>query len=197
MRQPLLMRGNSSISEPSRRACITDEPQPEGWNQPSTRGTTSVWKERERRTGGASGSAAASVGLAAVVRLGAAGAQLASFCLCHSAGSVPVSVPYRRVGLRCGDWAFDDISLAVGFSARLVGMRRKDIDAVLLPVRSIHTWGMRQPIRVIGIDASGVVIATAVVGPRSVVRWKVARWILELPEGVPPPPIGHACTVLA
>ena len=108
-----------------------------------------------------------------------------------------MSVPYRRVGFRCGGWAIDDIRLAVGFRARLVGVRRKDIDTMLLPVRSIHTWGMRQPIRVIGIDASGVVIATAVVGPRSVVRWTAARWILEVPEEVPPPPIGHACTVLA
>ena len=108
-----------------------------------------------------------------------------------------MSVPYRRVDLRCRGWAVDDVRLAVGFRARLVGMRRKDIDTVLLPVRSVHTWGMRDAIRVIAIDAAGVVIGTAIVGPRSVVRWKGARWILEVPDGIPPPPIGHVFTVLA
>ncbi len=108
-----------------------------------------------------------------------------------------MSVPYRRVGLRCGTWTVDDVELAFGFRERLSGMRRKDIDTVLLPVRSIHTWGMREPIRVVAIDASGIVIATVIVSPRSVVRWTTARWILEVPEWVPPPPIGHVCTVLA
>ena len=108
-----------------------------------------------------------------------------------------MSVPYRRVGLRCRDWSVDDVRVAVGFLARLVGLRRADLDAVLLPVGSIHTWGLRRPIRVIVIDASGVVIASAIVGPRSVVRWRAARWILEAPVSLPSPPIGHACTVLA
>jgi hypothetical protein len=108
-----------------------------------------------------------------------------------------VSAPYRRVGLRCGDWVVDDVALAVGFRERLAGMLRKDIDTVLLPVRSIHTWGMQEPIRAVAVDRSGIVIATVIVGPRSVVRWRDARWILEVPPGVPPPPIGHVCTVLA
>ena len=72
-------------------------------------------------------SAAAGVRLAAVVRLRAASAELASFCLCHSAGSVPVRKPYRRVHLRAADWSLDDVPIALTFRARLRGLAARPL----------------------------------------------------------------------
>jgi uncharacterized membrane protein (UPF0127 family) len=56
---------------------------------------------------------------------------------------------------------------------------------LITPCRGVHTWGMRFPIDIIALDASGVVVdAVASLGPwRIRLPRKGGDRVLELPEG--------------
>jgi hypothetical protein len=63
---------------------------------------------------------------------------------------------------------------------------------LLLHTRSIHGWGLVLPLRWIGLDGIGRVTATGVLRPRRVVRApQPTCWMAEVPDRVPPPPIGE------
>ena len=136
------------------------------------------------------GSAAPSVGLAAVVRLGAASAELTSFCLCHSATSVPAEMTYQRLNLCWEPGGVTGVDVAIDFSGRLLGMRRGPTKSVLLWTASIHTFGLAEPIRVVRLSDEGVVEALDVVPRRRIHRRGGSGWILEMPVSVDPPERG-------
>ena len=144
---------------------------------------------RERRRNGWRVSAAASVGLAAVVRLRAASAQLASFCLCHSRARVPTGAPYRRVDLTTGGWSLCDVAIAGTHRERRRGLRGASSGALLIRARSIHTFGCPSGIDVVELDRTGVVEQVRSVGPRSVVVTGSAM-VLEIVGGGATPEVG-------
>jgi len=142
------------------------------------------------------GSAAARVGLTAVVRLRAAGAKLASFCLCHSAQRVPTTRPYRRIALHHPLWNLEDVVVADTPRSRLMGLNLSNVSALVVRSASIHTYSMRHPIRVTEIDDGGRVIRVRMLPVRRIVFFRSARWILETGMDVPPPPEGITLQVL-
>jgi uncharacterized membrane protein (UPF0127 family) len=52
---------------------------------------------------------------------------------------------------------------------------------LLLATRSVHGWGMREPLRVVSLDAAGRVRRVAVLPPGRLFVDPGARWIVELP----------------
>jgi hypothetical protein len=74
--------------------------------------------------------------------------------------------------------------MARTFLDRLLGMSRADVGTpVLLPGPSIHTFGQRRPLSIIGLNAAMRVVAVRTVAPNRVVMIPGARMILELPAG--------------
>ena len=82
------------------------------------------------------------------------------------------------------------VTVATRMIERGIGLlNRQGLDPgeglLITPCRGVHTWGMRFPIDVIALDASGVVVdAVASLGPwRIRLPRKGGDRVLELPEG--------------
>ncbi len=89
-----------------------------------------------------------------------------------------------RVKVTAGGWSTDAV-LARGFLDRLLGNFRVPAGTtVLLQTRSVHTFGQRQTLSVVGIDASMTVVDVRSVAPNRVVVMPGARMILEVPAGL-------------
>jgi hypothetical protein len=130
------------------------------------------------------GSAATSVGLAAVVRLGTASAEFTSFCLCHSRASVPAGLMYRRpksrtVDLHANAWVLPEVSVLCSSWERYVGIRADAVSSVMLLTRSIHTFKMHTPLRIMVLNLEGIVVGADVVRPRRIVNFSELRWVVE------------------
>lgn len=54
---------------------------------------------------------------------------------------------------------------------------------LLLAGRSVHGWGMREPLLVLSLDSTGRVRRVALLRPRAVFVDLGASWIIELPVG--------------
>lgn len=104
------------------------------------------------------------------------------------------AVADRPDTLRCDAWLLHDGRvLASAQVARTRAERRRgllgrdavQIDGVLvLPVRSVHTMGMRCSIDVAFCDPDGTVLRTATLAPGVPARWcRGARQVLEAPAG--------------
>ena len=139
--------------------------------------------------------AATGVWLAAVVRLRAAGAQFTSFCLCHSEGSVPVPLEYRRRTLGWSDGWLTCVVLE-GFGQRRAGIRGVG-DPVMLWTRSIHTFGMDRAIESVWIDKRGVVESIRRLSPGRLVVRSRPFVVIEAFELDRMPNVGDRVTVLA
>ena len=72
---------------------------------------------------------------------------------------------------------------ATSFMERLVGIRAKNVEAVLLDTSSVHTVGVGAPIELVALDEELKVVETRTVGPNRVVWVRSARHMLELPAG--------------
>ena len=66
---------------------------------------------------------------------------------------------------------------------------------LVLAGRSVHGAGMREPLRVVSLDAAGRVRRAAVLLPGGLFWDAGARWIVELPMSRPVPPAGMALQV--
>jgi len=66
---------------------------------------------------------------------------------------------------------------------------------VLMPVRSIHGFGLRSEVEFVALDAGGVVTRTGTLHPRRIAFCRDARWIAELPSGAALPLRGNAVSV--
>lgn len=92
--------------------------------------------------------------------------------------------------VKSGDWSHR-VRVATGFLDRLTGLRRAPIgEALLIRARSVHGFGMRHPLLVVGIDPDMTVIGTKTLRPRRVVGFREAIYLLELPIGSNPPSAG-------
>jgi hypothetical protein len=89
----------------------------------------------------------------------------------------------RRVELSAGEWSVSAF-LASGFMDRFLGKFRIAPGAVVvLPVRSVHSFGQREPIELVAVDRQMRVVATCTLLPNRVSHLPAARLIVELPAG--------------
>ncbi len=66
---------------------------------------------------------------------------------------------------------------------------------ILMPVRSIHGFGLRSEVEFVALDAIGVVTRTGTLHPRRIALCRGAHWIAELPSGTALPFRGNAVSV--
>ena len=124
--------------------------------------------------------------------------SLRRFAFAIVSGSVPGDRPYRSgdsVTLGTEDWTSPPVTVALSFADRLLGVRRKDTDGLLIRSGSVHGRGIREPLRIIHLDRDGTVTHQDILmaGRRTSAR---GVWILELPVGVPGPDTGARLSVL-
>ena len=97
--------------------------------------------------------------------------------------------------LRCDGWESGPVLVAHTFVERFTGLRTSDADqGMLIRRRSVHGFGMRKTLLVIGLDRERRVVGFRVLCPRRVVWIRRARAILELPIDGEPPPAGAVLT---
>jgi len=94
-------------------------------------------------------------------------------------------------------WRSGPLRVARTRSERFGGLRpRAHGRGLLLAARSVHSFGMAEPLRVISLDAFGRVRRVARLLPGRVFFDPGARWVVELPAGRPAPPVGMALQVV-
>ncbi len=124
--------------------------------------------------------------------------SLRRFAFAIVSGSVPGDRPYRSGGsitLGAEEWTSPPVTVASSFTDRLLGVRRKDTDGLLIRSSSVHGRGIREPLRIVHLDRDGTVVHQDILttGRRTPAR---GVWILELPIGVPGPETGMRLVVL-
>ena len=96
----------------------------------------------------------------------------------------------QRVALSAPEWA-TTAYMARTFADRLLGVWRVPAgSAVVLQVTSVHSFGRRRPLDLVGVDAGMRVMATMTLPPNRVTIIPSARMIVELPAGSPLPEVG-------
>jgi uncharacterized membrane protein (UPF0127 family) len=61
----------------------------------------------------------------------------------------------------------------------------------------VHSFGMQETLRVVGIDRHGRVVSCLLLEPHRLARLRGTAWVLELPAGEPYPVPGSALRVSA
>ena len=93
----------------------------------------------------------------------------------------------RRVVLSSEDWS-TPADFAVGFTDRLLGNLRSGAGtSVVLRAKTVHSFGQRQPIEIVGLDRNMRVVAARTLPPNRIVVLPAAKLIVELPAGSPLP----------
>lgn len=96
---------------------------------------------------------------------------------------------------RCDGWESGPVLMTHSFVERFIGLRASDGDhGMLIRGRSVHGFGMREPLLAIGLDGGRRVVGFRVLFPHRVVWIRRAKEILELPVGRQPPPVGAVLT---
>ncbi|MGH8950332.1 MAG: hypothetical protein ACRDX9_02795 [Acidimicrobiia bacterium] len=96
----------------------------------------------------------------------------------------------ERVGLSTGEWSVEGV-MARTFGDRLLGVwRAPEGSAVVIATRSVHNFGRRRPLVVVGLDAGMRVVETKTLRPNRLVAFRSARIVIELPVGSPVPSKG-------
>ena len=94
-------------------------------------------------------------------------------------------------------WRAAPLQSADTFWARWRGLRPAPAGkGLVIAGCSVHTFGMREPLWVVGLDGKGTVVVMRRVSPGRVVMAAGARTILELPQEWPPPELGDTVTLL-
>jgi len=89
----------------------------------------------------------------------------------------------QQIELATGDGPVDAY-LAHTFADRFFGTTRLPSGSVLvLRARSVHSFGMRDPIEIVGLDAGMKVVAIRTLRPNRIALIASARLIMELPGG--------------
>ena len=97
----------------------------------------------------------------------------------------------QRVALTASEWGTSGY-LAQTFTERLLGVRRLPAGSVVvLPTTSVHSFGLRRSLDLIGVDDRMRVVATMPLPPNRVRVIPSARLIVEVPAGGPLPEIGE------
>jgi hypothetical protein len=108
-----------------------------------------------------------------------------------------VTDPYRRVTLLSDGWRLEGVVVARTFRERLRGLAADDVEAVLLCVRAVHTFGVDGPILITPIGDGARAMRSVIAAPRRMYRWHEATWVLETAVDAPAPPVGGVITVVA
>lgn len=101
----------------------------------------------------------------------------------------------EQVDLSSPGWQMSGL-VARTFLDRFLGMRRAPPgSALVIRARSVHGFGIRHEIPVIGLDADMRVVSTRTLRPNRVIVVPSARLLVELPRGRPMPRIGDRVEV--
>ena len=97
----------------------------------------------------------------------------------------------RSVRLSAEHWPGVVASCADTFQDRLLGIRARDSkSAVLLATRSVHSFGLNTPLRLVGLDKGMRVVGTRRLRPNRIAYISGASFILELDEDTTAPRTG-------
>jgi hypothetical protein len=99
--------------------------------------------------------------------------------------------------LEGGGWSSGPVRVAASGRRRRIGLRPvPGPHGLVLRTRSIHTFGMRDPLGVVAVDDTGTVLAARSVPPGRVwTVWRAAA-IIEVPVALGLPPVGTTLTAL-
>ncbi|HJR92002.1 MAG TPA: hypothetical protein VJ938_06150 [Acidimicrobiia bacterium] len=89
-----------------------------------------------------------------------------------------------------------DVQVASGWRSRLAGLMGRTPRPLLIATSRVHSFWMRRPIRLVGVDQAGEVVEVRILARRRLARVNGARWILELPLEEPFPQPGDRLTPL-
>lgn len=93
------------------------------------------------------------------------------------------------------EWSSGPVAVAVTFRDRWRGLRPSPTGfGLLLKTRSVHSFGMRTDLLLVGIDGGGTVIDTRTLRPGRIVTLPAVRFILELEGDRSPPASGSVLT---
>jgi uncharacterized membrane protein (UPF0127 family) len=96
---------------------------------------------------------------------------------------------------RSNGWSSGPVAVAVTFKDRWRGLRPSPADfGLLLKTRSVHSFGMKRDLLLIGLDARGTVIDTRTLRPGRIVTLPTVVFILELNGDRSPPRTGSVLT---
>jgi len=94
----------------------------------------------------------------------------------------------RTVRLSAEQWPGVVASCADSLRDRFLGIKAGDSeDAILIRARSVHTFGLDQPLRLVGLDREMRVVDTRTLLPNRVAYFGTASFILELDENAMTP----------
>ncbi|MBW3667322.1 MAG: hypothetical protein KY394_06985 [Actinobacteria bacterium] len=88
-------------------------------------------------------------------------------------------------------WAAGRVFAARSFLDRWRGVKRlPDGSRLLLAARWVHGFGLRDPLVVAAIDAEMKVAEVRILRRGRLLSFPQARFLLEMPTGATPPPVG-------
>lgn len=94
-------------------------------------------------------------------------------------------------------WRAAPLQSADTFWARWRGLRpAPNGSGLVIASWSVHTFGMREPLWVVGLDRRGTVVVVRRLLPGRVLMAGAIRTILELPHEWPPPELGDRVALL-
>jgi hypothetical protein len=95
-------------------------------------------------------------------------------------------------------WRSGPLLVARSRRQRRRGLRPRPAGrGLLLAARSVHGFGMREPLGVVSLGPDGAVRRTGVLFPARLFGDRGAGWIIELPPGRPLPPQGIVLVAVA
>jgi hypothetical protein len=96
----------------------------------------------------------------------------------------------RQVELTANGWLAEGL-LATSFSDRLMGRFSLPRDSVVvIPTRSVHSFGQEGAMEVFALDAQMRVIETRTMIPNQIAWFRSAKIVVELPASSPVPSPG-------
>lgn len=122
--------------------------------------------------------------------------SLRRFALAIRRESVARSRRFVTVASQDGGWAATDVLLAESCKDRRRGVLTS-VPRVLLQTCCVHSVGVAQSLRVVGIDRHGTVQEQQILDPRRLLRIPGVVWVLELPIDDPHPEIGERLDIYA
>lgn len=88
--------------------------------------------------------------------------------------------------------------VALGFLGRWRGLRDQPLETcLLLRTRSVHGFGMDRDLLVVAIDAEMRILGSRVLHPNRLLWFADARYLLEMPLGLPVPEVGTLLSISA
>ena len=93
------------------------------------------------------------------------------------------------------DWSSPPVLVAHTFGQRWKGLKPRSLGiGMLIRGGSVHGFGMKEPLLVVGLDPERRVVGWETLLPGRFIRIGTAVEILELPAGAQPPPEGAVLT---